>query len=390
MSAPGDADIHAQVIGWRRQIHAHPELGFAEHKTSELVERELQRAGISTQRMATTGVVGLLEGKRPGKTILLRADMDALPLQERSGEPFSSTVPDMMHACGHDAHTAMLLGAAVSLAPQRDEIRGAVKFVFQPAEEGPGGAQPMIEAGVLKSPQVDAAITIHVLPLLATGVIGWRTGPMMASADEFSVQILGRGGHAASPHLGVDTIPIAAEVVTALQRIASREVDPLESVVLAIGTIKGGLRSNIIADRTDITGTIRCFNEELRATMPQRIERIVKGICDAHGARYKLEFEFGYPSVNNDTRLAKLVAEIARATPDVPEVVELPAPRMGAEDFAYFAQAVPGCMLRLGVGFPGDKDPAMLHSPEFRLDESSLRTGVAVFRALALRLPQSM
>jgi amidohydrolase len=390
MSAAGSADINARVIGWRRQIHAHPELGFAEHKTSALVERELQAAGIPTQQMATTGVVGLLEGTHPGKTILLRADMDALPLQERSGEPFSSTVPDVMHACGHDAHTAMLLGAAVSLAPQRDEIRGAVKFVFQPAEEGPGGAKPMIEAGVLESPHVDAAITIHVLPLLSSGVIGWRAGAMMASADEFSLQILGRGGHAASPHLGVDTIPIAAEVVTALQRIASREVDPLESVVLAIGTIKGGYRSNIIADRTDITGTIRCFNEVVRESMPVRIERILKGICEAHGARYKLEFDLGYPFVNNDSRLAKLVAEIAKLAPDVPEVVELPVPRMGAEDFAYFAQAVPGCMLRLGVGFPGDADPVMLHSPEFRLDESSLRAGVAVFRELALRLPQSV
>ncbi len=387
MSAPELARIHDRVIGWRRQIHAHPELGFQEHATSALVERELRSAGIATQRVATTGVVGLIEGARPGKTLALRADMDALPLQERSGEPFASVVPDVMHACGHDAHTAMLLGAAVSLAAQRSEIAGNVKFIFQPAEEGPGGAKPMIEAGVLESPHVDAAVMIHVLPLLPSGVIGWRTGPMMASADEFRLRVLGRGGHAASPHLGVDTIPIAAEIVSALQRIASREVDPLESVVLAIGTIQGGYRSNIIADRTEITGTLRCFNEALRATIPHRIERIAHGICDAHGARCELDFEFGYPSVCNDARLANLVADVVRQSADVRDVVELPAPRMGAEDFAYFAQAVPGCMLRLGTAALGDENPAMLHSPEFRLEEDSLLAGVSVFRELALRLP---
>lgn len=390
MSATELAQLDSQVIAWRRQIHAHPELGFDEHKTGELVERELKRAGIATQRVAKTGIVGLLEGQSSGKTLLLRADMDALPLQERSGEPFSSTVPNVMHACGHDAHTAMLLGAAVSLAPQRGQIRGNIKFIFQPAEEGPGGAKPMIEAGVLESPHVDAAVMIHVLPLLPAGVIGWRIGPAMASADEFRAVIVGRGGHAAAPHLGVDTIPIAAELVSALQRITSREVDPLETVVIGIGTIKGGYRSNIIADRTEITGTIRCFNEALRSSVPQRIERILKGICNAHGAHHEMEFSPGYPPVINDARLTTLVADVARSVPSVIDVVELPSPRMGSEDFAYFAQAVPGCVLRLGVGSPGDKNPAMLHSPEFRLDESALRAGVAVFRELALRLPQAM
>ncbi|MDQ6768339.1 MAG: amidohydrolase [Candidatus Eremiobacteraeota bacterium] len=380
--------IYDQVIAWRRAIHAYPELGFDEHKTSELVESELRKAGIDTQRVAGTGVVGLIMGATPGKTLALRADMDALPIEERSGEPCSSTVPGVMHACGHDAHTAMLLGAAVSLASERARIAGNIKFIFQPAEEGPGGAKPMIDAGVLESPRVDAAVMIHVLPLLACGVIGWRTGAMMAAADEFRLHIIGRGGHAASPHLAVDTVPIAAEIVTALQRIPSREVDPLESVVLAIGTIHAGYRSNVIADRAEMTGTIRCFSESLRATMPQRIERIVKGICEAHGARFTLAFEMGYPAAINDARLTNLVAEVVRSTAEVAELVELPTPRMGAEDFAYFAQAVPGCVLRLGVAAPGAKDPAMLHSPEFRLDERSLRTGVAVFRDLALHLPR--
>ena len=390
MRVLGPEQLEAQVIAWRRQIHAHPELGFAEHETSALVEQELKAAGVATTRIVGTGVVGLIEGTRPGKTLLLRADMDALPLEERSGEPFSSKVPGVMHACGHDAHTAMLLGAAVVLSGERDRLAGKIKFVFQPAEEGPGGAKPMIEAGVLEHPAVDAAVMIHVLPLLETGVVGWRTGPMMASADEFRLAITGRGGHAASPHLGVDTIPVAAEIIGALQRIASRETDPLESVVVSIGTIHGGQRSNIIADRTEITGTVRCFNEALRDTIPRRIERIAQGICAAHGATCTLHYEMGYPSVQNDERLARLVASVLQETPEVVRLTELPAPRMGAEDFAYFAQAVPACMLRLGVVASGTREPAMLHASEFRLDERALRTGVAVFRELALRLPAIM
>jgi amidohydrolase len=390
MIAPDLVRVNELVIEWRREIHSHPELGFAEHRTSALVERELTRLGIPSRRMAQTGVVGLLEGGQPGKTLLLRADMDALPIPERSGEPFASTVPNVMHACGHDAHTAMLLGAAAWLAPQRERIAGSIKFVFQPAEEGPGGAKPMIEAGVLEAPTVDAAVMIHVFPLLPAGVIGWRSGAIQASADDFVVHIVGRGGHAASPQLGVDTIPIAAEVVSSLQRIASREVDPLEGVVVSIGTISGGYRRNVIADRTQMSGTIRCFSENLRKTMPQRVARIAEGICQAHGAQCQVDYEWGYPPVINDSRLTALVAAIAQTTPGLTGVTELQAPRMGAEDFAYFAQAVPGCMLRLGVAPRNVDRPAMLHSPEFRLNEDALASGVRIFCELALHLPQQL
>jgi amidohydrolase len=389
MTAPVPAHIDDLVIAWRRAIHREPELGFAEHRTSALVERELTRAGIPSVRMAQTGVVGLLEGAKPGKTLLLRADMDALPVPERSGEPFASVVEGVMHACGHDAHTAMLLGAATWLATQRERIAGAIKFVFQPAEEGPGGAKPMIEAGVLENPRVDAAVMIHVLPILPSGVIGWRIGPIQASADDFTIAINGRGGHAASPQLGVDTIPAAAELVSSLQRIASREVDPLESVVVSIGTIQGGYRRNVIADRTEIGGTVRCFSHELRESMPERLRRIADGIASAHGASSEIDYQWGYPPVINDARLTRLVAAIAQRTQGL-RTAELPAPRMGAEDFAYFAQAVPGCMLRLGVAPPGDQRPAMLHSPQFRLDEGALRSGVQIFCELALRLPQEL
>jgi amidohydrolase len=377
--------VFEDVIGWRRSIHEHPELGFEEERTSALVEKTLRAAGIETTRVAKTGVAGVLKGGRPGKTIAFRADMDALPLDERSGETFSSKVPGVMHACGHDAHTAMLLGAAVSLAQERATLAGTIKFFFQPAEEGPGGALPMIEAGVMDAPKVDAAVMIHVSPLLLAGTLATKSGAMSASCDDFAITVRGRGGHGAYPHGSVDTIPIAAEIVGAVQRIVSREVDPLESVVMSIGVIRGGYRRNIIADKTVLEGTFRCLDEDVRKGIPARLERMVKGICDAHRATYEIEFEFGYPSVMNDPAL---VARIVTILKDAGETVEaIPRPSMGAEDFAYFAQRAPGCYLRLGVGFPGVVDPAMTHSPEFRLDERALATGVRTFRTLAHTLP---
>lgn len=384
------AAVAQRVIDWRREIHRHPELGFAEHRTSALVEAELKKAGVPTLRVAQTGIIGVLEGEQPGKTIALRADMDALPLQERSGEPFASQTPNAMHACGHDAHTAMLLGAATLLAQQRAALHGCVKFLFQPAEEGPGGALPMIQAGAMKDPDVDAAFMLHVTPLLAAGVIGLRPGPMSASCDDFVIRIIGRGGHGAHPHRAVDAIPVAAEIVTALQRIRSREIDPLETVVISIGTLQSGYRRNIIADRAELGGTIRCSSEAVRESIPQRIERIVNGICAAHGASAQVEIERGYPAVNNDPRVTDVVRAIALTTAHVPSVMELTAPSMGAEDFAYFAQIVPACMGRLGVGFDGVADPPMLHSPEFRLNEAALISGVALFHALALHLPHRL
>jgi amidohydrolase len=380
--------VFDDVVRWRRAIHERPELGFAEERTSALVEETLRGAGVKTKRVAKTGILGTLEGARPGKTVALRADMDALPLDERSGEPFSSKVPGVMHACGHDAHTAMLLGAAVSLAAQRDRLAGTIKFFFQPAEEGPGGALPMIEAGVMRDPQVDAVAMLHVSPLLPAGTFGTRRGAMSASCDDFSIVIRGRGGHGAYPQGSVDTIPIAAEVVGALQRIVSREVDPLQSVVLSIGLIRGGYRRNIVADETVLEGTLRCLDEKVRKDIPARVERIVRGICDAHRARAAFEWEFGYPPVYNDPALTDRIVELLRSGGDT--VVDLPEPSMGAEDFAYFAQLAPGCYLRLGVGTPGVADPAMAHSAEFRIDESALPFGVRALRVMALSLPASL
>jgi amidohydrolase len=385
MIAP-PAEILDDVVRWRRQIHRRPEFGFAEHETSALVERELRAAGIDVRRVARTGIVGTLTGSAPGKTIALRADMDALPIQERAGLDFASEVPGAMHACGHDGHTAMLLGAAVSLARERSSLRGAVRFLFQPAEEGPGGAKAMIDEGALRSPDVDFAAMLHVWPTLRVGSIGLRPGPMTASCDDFDIRIAGRGGHAGYPHNAVDTIPIAAEIVGALQTIASRETDPLQSVVIAIGRIEGGYRRNVVADSTTLSGTIRCLDETVRASIPERIERIVGGICAAHRADHETTFEFGYPSVRNDAALTAKVTELARGVPEIESVVELAVPTMGAEDFAYFADAVPGCMIRLGCASPDDARPASLHSPEFNLDERALAVGVALLRALVFGL----
>jgi len=390
MIATAPARVLDDVVRWRREIHRHPEFGFEEHRTSALVERELLRAGLDVARVAKTGVVGMLRGARHGACIALRADMDALPVDERSGEPFSSEAAGAMHACGHDAHTAMLLGAAVSLAAERERLSGVIKFFFQPAEEGPGGALPMIEAGVMDAPRVDAVAMLHVTPALLTGTLGTRPGVAGASCDDFDITVKGFGGHAAQPHAGVDTIPIAAEIVTSLQRIASREIDPLQSIVLSIGKLSGGYRRNVLADETRLEGTVRCLSEQVRAAVPARVERIAKSLCEAHRASCAIDWEFGYPPVINDPALTETVIDITGALPEVKAVQRLPEPTMGAEDFAYFAQRAPGCLVRLGVGFADIPNPPMLHSPEFRLDEAALPVGVAVLRALAASLPERL
>lgn len=381
-----DAQLSRSVVEWRREIHRRPELGFEEHQTSALVARELTAAGIPFRTVAKTGIVALIVGARPGKTLALRADMDALPVAERSGEACASEVPGAMHACGHDAHTAMLLAAGVALSRARDRLSGTIKLLFQPAEEGPGGALPMIEAGVMEAPRVDEVAMIHVTPLLPTGAIGLHRGPAAASCDDFDIEIRGRGGHGAYPQRGVDTIPIAAQVVLALQQIASRETDPLGSVVLSIGRVEGGYRRNVIADSTCLSGTFRCLDEEVRAGMPDRIKRIVDGVCAAHGATARVEYALGYPVVVNDTTLVDRIEAIASELPELDQVVKIPSAYMGAEDFAYFAARAPGCLIRLGVR-PGAEDVPMLHSPEFRLDERALGIGAALLCALGARLP---
>jgi amidohydrolase len=375
---PQDAVDHAIAV--RREIHRHPELGFEEHNTQAIVERELDALGIEHRRVAKTGVVGIVRGALPGRVAGLRADMDALPITEDSGEECASQVAGKMHACGHDSHTAMLLGAARVLQESRESFHGTAVLLFQPAEEGPGGAQPMIDEGALDDPKVDAVTMLHVDPRLATGSIGITPGPVNAAADEFHLTIRGKGGHGAYPHKAVDVIPCAAATILALQNVAARETDPLASIVVTVGTIEGGYRNNVIADKVFMTGTLRTHDPELRASAEHKLRRIVDGVAAAYGARAQLNMIFGYPPVVNDGELAESFAAYTR---ELGFTVERPAPTMGGEDFAYFAQRVPGVMVRLGIYNEAVGSIHSGHSPQFRLDEGAIPTGIATLVAFA-------
>ena len=373
--------VRERVVELRRTIHRHPELGFEEQQTQALVESELDALGIEHRRVAKTGVVGIVRGVKPGRVAALRADMDALPITEKSGEPFSSEVPGKMHACGHDAHTAMLLGAARVLQGMRDELHGSVVLLFQPAEEGPGGAEPMIAEGALDNPKVDAAAMLHVDHRLHAGSIGVTPGPVNASADEFHITVQGRGGHGAYPHTAADAIPAACAMVTALQTIASRETDPLKSVVVTVGTINGGYRNNVIADEVKMTGTLRAHDPEIRDALEARLRRILDGVADAYGVKAKLDVHYGYPPVVNNVLLAENFSRYMKTHSKLP--VARPAPTMGAEDFAYFAQRVPGVHVRLGIRNEKLGATHSGHSPEFRIDEAALPVGVQTLVAFA-------
>ena len=374
--------LDARVIEWRRAIHRRPELGFHEFETQALIERELDALGIEHRRAATTGVVGVIHGALPGHTVALRADMDALPIAERSGLSFASEIPDVMHACGHDAHVAMLLGAATVLQAQHADLHGKVVLLFQPAEEGPGGAEPMIAEGALENPRVECAAMLHVDVRLPTGTIGVTPGAVNASADEFSLRIIGRGGHGAYPHTGVDAIVAAAAVVSALQSIVAREIDPLASAVVTIGTIAGGYRNNALADEVVMTGTLRAHDPVVRDALANDVERIARSVAEGYGARAELDLRRGYPPVVNDSALARTFAPVLARETGV-DVVEA-APTMGGEDFAYIAEAVPGLLMRLGVRNEAIGALRSGHSAEFILDEAALTHGVDALVTFAL------
>ena len=371
-----DPQIIARTREVRRTIHRHPELGFEEERTAALVEGELDAIGIEHRRIAKTGVVGIVRGAKSGHVVALRADMDALPIEERSGEPFSSEVPGKMHACGHDAHTAMLLGAARELTRTRETHHGSVVLLFQPAEEGPGGALPMIEEGALDDPQGRNGRDVARRPIASMPeTIGITPGPVSAAADEFFVTIEGKGGHGAAPHRALDTIPCAAATILALQNIAAREIDPLASVVVTIGTIEGGYRHNVIADRVKMSGTFRTHDPTVREGIEARLRRIVENVAAAYGCSARLDVIYTYPPVVNDVALAEAFAETMRARGDI--TVERLPPTMGGEDFSYFAQRVPGVLVRLGIRNEGAGIVHSGHSPQFRIDEDAMPVGIA-------------
>lgn len=362
-----------EVIAHRRHLHRIPETGFKEAKTAAYVAEQLTRLGLEVHTgIAGTGVVGLLRGGRPGPTLMIRADMDALPIAEETGLPFASTHPGCMHACGHDAHMAMALGAAAVLNELKARFAGAVKFVFQPAEEGPGGAKPMIEAGVMDDPKVDCAIACHLWAERPEGTIGVRSGPCLAAMDRFEIKVLGRGGHGAQPHLCVDAIEVGAQVVSALQRIVSRQMNPVEPAVVTVGTFHAGTAFNIIPAEAVMSGTTRTFSAETWCGWKDRIERVVKGVCDSMGAGYELTYVQGYPPTVNDAGMAEVVRRAAAAVVGAGRVEE-PELTMGGEDMSFFLQRAPGCFYCLGVGRPGG---APLHNSRFVFREEVMLLGV--------------
>lgn len=374
--------IVPELIALRRVLHQYPELGFKETRTAGLIEKHLKKSGVETKRMVKTGTVGLIRGRRPGKTVLFRADMDGLPVMEENKVPYRSRNNGVMHACGHDGHVAISLMAARILARRRDRLAGNVKFMFQPAEEGPGGAMPMIQAGLLERPHVDAAFALHMWNDLPVGTLGVRSGPVFANVDEFTARIIGRGGHGAAPNQTIDPIVTAAYVITALQNIVSRKVDPLESAVVTIGRIEGGSKHNIIPDLVTLYGTVRSFDRRVRGQLQREIERVIRGVTGSMGARYELNYRHQYPATVNDDAMTQVVVEAAQEVVGKRGVIRQD-PTMGAEDMSLVLQKVPGSYFMLGSANPKKGLANPHHSARFDFDEASLPIGVeAVVRVV--------
>jgi amidohydrolase len=386
--------IQDDVVTIRRRLHRRPEVGLQLPETQAVVVEELERLGLAPRLGRTiTSVTATIDGALPGPTILLRGDMDALPLTEDTGLEFASEVPGAMHACGHDTHVAMLLGAARLLVDRRSELPGRVLLMFQPGEEGLGGAKTMLDEGLLDVPvdgphgPVDGAFAIHIGARYPTGAIRLRPGAQMASSDVLRITVEGKGGHASAPHLALDPVTVAAEIITALQVAVTRCVDPFDPAVITIAKLTAGTTNNIIPETAELLGTIRTVSEETRAAVKERVARLVEGICAAHGATGRLEIAPGYPVTANDEAFATFVLDVARDLLGGEAVEPLKAPIMGAEDFSYVLQRVPGAMAFLGATPPG-RDPetvAQNHSNLVVFDESAMPVGVALYTAVALR-----
>jgi amidohydrolase len=380
-------EIEPDLIEARRWFHQHPELSNREEKTGREIARRLEEMGYDvTTGVANTGVVAVLEGAHPGPVVAWRSDIDALPIDEEVDVPYRSTNPGVMHACGHDVHTTVGLGAAAVLMRLEDELHGTVKFIFQPAEEGApvgedGGATMMIAEGVLEDPRPEAIFGLHVMPIAEAGFVGLRPGGLMAAGDRFTLKIHGRMTHGSAPHSGIDAVYVAAQVVNALQAIPSREVDARNSLVVSIGTFNAGNRWNIIAGEAVLTGTVRSLDTKTWEEIPGRFERVVAGICEANRATYELDYARIAPVVDNHQRLTGFAtASLARSLgPD--KVLEVP-PIMAAEDFAYFQQKVPGVYFFLGVANAAEGWTDYVHTPTFRPDEAAIVTGVTAAASL--------
>ena len=369
--------IKKTIISTRRDIHKHPELAFKEHRTSQLVIDQLNKMGIKVKKnVGKTGVVGTLKGQGNGPTIALRADMDALPIQETSNMSYKSVNDGVMHACGHDGHTAMLLGVAEALSKMTSNIHGTIKFLFQPAEEGQGGARYMIKDGALKN--VDAAYGIHLWNYQKYGTIGVKPGPIMAAADIFEITINGKGGHGATPQGTKDAIIIASHLIQTLQTIVSRNTNPIESTVVTIGQINGGYNFNVIADKVVLKGTTRAYTEKNRQLIKQRMKEIIDGTKKTFNAKINLNYEDGYPPTVNDRSCTENL--MYSATKIVGAGASEPYLSMGGEDFSYFANEKPGCFFFIGSS-PKNREPLSTphHCSHFDIHEDSLLVGSSVF-----------
>ena len=360
------------MINLRETIHMYPEDGFSEFTTSKIIIEELEKLGIKVQKnVAKTGVVGLIEGKYPGKTVLLRSDMDALKIQEQADVEYKSKIDGMMHACGHDGHVAGLLGAAMILNELKDNLHGNVKLVFQPAEERDGGALPMIEEGVLENPKVDAAFAAHLWGYLNEGEVHLKEGPMMASPDIFNIKVIGKGGHGAVPQESIDPIVITCQIVNSLQTIVSRKINPLDPVVITCGRIQGGDCHNVIPNEVELEGTIRTFNEETRNWVPKVMEDLIRGITTSQGAAYEFKYEPKYPALINDKYMTSFAKESLKKVVGEENVFDLKEPNMGGEDFAYFAQKVPSAFIFVGIA-NNKSEPVIHHNPYFKWDSKNV------------------
>ena len=373
-----------EALALRRRIHRHPELGNAETETSRLVAETLEGLGWEVSRPVGTAVVGLLRGGAPGRTVALRADMDALPLDEETGLEFASATPGAMHACGHDMHTAGLLGAAMVLARHREALRGNVKLFFQPDEEGNGGAERMMAAGCMENPRVDAVFGVHVSPGLPVGTVGVQYGKAYAASDMFTVVIRGRGCHGAHPDEGIDAVAVGAQVVTALQQLVSRRVAPTDAAVVTVGSFHAGSAGNVIADRAVLKGILRTLGPETRRVVRDWFRRTVEGVCQALGATSEVDIVESYPGIVNHDAETDLVRSTAGQLLGQDRVTILRKPTMGTEDFGFFIQDTPGCFWELGVrgNDPASAEP--LHSPRFAPDEAAFIPLIALHAATAV------
>lgn len=384
------ASLQPKVVETRRDIHRNPELGFREKRTAGLVADRLRALGFDEVRtgVGVTGVVGILKGGRPGRVVAIRADMDALPIPELIDVPYKSTVENVKHACGHDAHVAIALGVAEVLSTLRAQLPGTVLMLFQPAEEGDPdggrtGALRMLDDGLFTAPEPGAIFGLHVMPTIDAGTIGLNIGPAMASSDRFTLTVNGQKTHGAYPHTGIDPVPIAAQIISALQTIPSRQINAQQATVISVGEIKGGNRFNIIADKVEMTGTVRTLSKEGPATVRAKMDAIAKGITAAYGATYTLDYVEGTRVTYNEPALARQTRQVLASVAGEGKVIE-PPPQMGAEDFSYYQQQVPGVFFFLGIRNEAKNITAMVHTEYFDIDEDVMPLGIRALTMAAL------